>query len=101
MRCILDTVLQSELQQVLSRDVVKLPVDRHLVRGRPAAIRIIGQMETIVEMGHTAKRLHVYLLTILAVKTLGQEMCPSVLLYQSAFRHLYATSLGQLIEGVL
>ena len=42
MRCIFDIVLQSKLQHVLSRDIVKLPVDRHLVRSGLAAVGIIG-----------------------------------------------------------
>ena len=58
-------------------------------------------MEAIVKMGDATERLHVNFLPVLAVEALGQEMRPSVLLYQRTLRHLYATSLDQFVERIL
>jgi len=51
-------------------------------------------------MRYSAKRLHMDFLAILTVKTLGEKVGASILLYQTAIRHFYATFLYKPIEGI-
>ena len=58
-------------------------------------------MEPVIKMGDSTQRLHMYLLPRPSVKAFRQKMSPSVFLNEGTFRHLYTTSLGQLVERVL
>ncbi len=51
-------------------------------------------------MRYATECLHMNFLTILTVKTLGEKMGASILFYQTAIRHFYATFIYKPIERV-